>query len=373
MRILYRSEMYPPSVGGMPSYVASVARGLAGRGHEVTVLTPRQDRRSPRRQASGGLVIEYTPGFGESPAGLVAGVMAALPRALTAARGMDILHTHAVLAAPPLLLASRVHRRPHVITVHTARILRLARTLWARPMLRYFLSSARHVFVVSRELEAAVRELVPRQSLSLLSPGVDTRLFAPTARPAREVPLLLCPRRLVRRNGVIFLLKAMPRILAQRRVELEICGGGPERERLEREARRLELGGAVRFSGVRAPEEMPRVIASADLVVIPSLIETTSAAALEAMASGVPVAASRVGALPDIVSPETGILFDPGNPDDLAEKVLELLAAPDLPERGRLARRRVEERWNLDGLLDAHLEVYQRVVGGSHATGSPRG
>lgn len=364
MKLLFRTEFYPPTVGGTPSHVAGLARGLAARGHEVHVLTPRLSRRRPRCVVSGNLVVEYTPGFGETDLGLLAGVVVGIPRALAAARGAEILHTHAVMAAPALLLASRATRKPHVITAHTARFLRLSRSFWARPILRLFLRSADHIFTVSREIETAMRELVPDQSISLLSPGVDTAVFAPVPRTPSEVPRLLCPRRLVRRNGVIFLLRAMPQILAQRPVQLEICGGGPESERLMREARRLGLGDAVRFAGVKTPEGMPRAIASADLVVIPSLIETTSAAALEAMACGVPVAASRVGALPEIVNEETGALFDPGNPDDLAAKVLELLAAPDLAERGRAARRRVENHWSLDRLLNQHLEVYERLRGG---------
>ena len=364
MKILFRSELYPPSVGGLPSHVAAVAGGLTARGHEVTVLTPRRDRRRPRREVTGGLVGEYTPGLGEGWLGLTGGVLAGLPRALTAARGMNILHTHAVLAAPSLLLASRIHRRPHVITVHTARFLRLKDSAWARPLLRLLLKSAQHVFVVSAAVAAAVRELQVGPNVSRLSPGVNTAVFTPVNRLPRETPLLLCPRRLVRRNGVIFLLKAMPQILARRRVQLEISGDGPERERLQNEARRLGIDDAVHFSGVRPHAEMPRVMASADVVVLPSLIETTSAAALEAMACGVPVAATRVGALPELVGDETGILFDAGNPEDLAAKVLELLAAPDLAERGRTARRRVEQHWNLDRLLDAHLKVYEGILGG---------
>ncbi len=85
-------------------------------------------------------------------------------------------------------------------------------------------------------------------------------------------------------------------------------------------------------------------------------------AALECMACGLPVAASDVGGLPEIVDDEVGGLFRPADPQSLARVVVALLARADLPELGARARRRVVERWSNARLAARHLEIYEEVL-----------
>jgi glycosyltransferase involved in cell wall biosynthesis len=92
-------------------------------------------------------------------------------------------------------------------------------------------------------------------------------------------------------------------------------------------------------------------------------MEATSVAALEAMACELPVAASRVGGLPEIVDADVGALFEPADPGSLAGAVVTLLQDPALHERGRRARARVVERWSNDRLVERHLEIYRELTG----------
>jgi glycosyltransferase involved in cell wall biosynthesis len=91
-------------------------------------------------------------------------------------------------------------------------------------------------------------------------------------------------------------------------------------------------------------------------------MEATSVAALESMACELPVLASNVGGLPEIVDDSVGGLFEAGNPKALARAVIEMLAAGDLLERGRAARARVKELWSNDRLADRHLEIYSDLL-----------
>jgi glycosyltransferase involved in cell wall biosynthesis len=91
-------------------------------------------------------------------------------------------------------------------------------------------------------------------------------------------------------------------------------------------------------------------------------MEATSVAALECMACEVPVAASRVGGLPEIVDEAVGGLFEPADPESLAREVVRLLADPELRERGRAGRDRVVASWSNDRLARRHLEVYQDLL-----------
>jgi glycosyltransferase involved in cell wall biosynthesis len=107
---------------------------------------------------------------------------------------------------------------------------------------------------------------------------------------------------------------------------------------------------------------MPGLLSSAELAVFPSLMEATSVAALESMACGTPVAASRVGGLPEIVDERVGALFEPRDPESLARAVAELLEGGRLGAMGDEARRRVVERWSNERLTARHLEVYEELV-----------
>jgi glycosyltransferase involved in cell wall biosynthesis len=107
---------------------------------------------------------------------------------------------------------------------------------------------------------------------------------------------------------------------------------------------------------------MPGILSSADAIVIPSLMEATSVAALEAMSCERPVAASDVGGLPEIVDRTTGTLFEPADPDSLAAAVVALLRRNDRAAMGRTARERVVRNWSLERLAKRHVEIYTGLL-----------
>ena len=112
---------------------------------------------------------------------------------------------------------------------------------------------------------------------------------------------------------------------------------------------------------------MPGILSSAELAVFPSLMEATSVAALESMACELPVAASDVGGLPELIDGEVGGLFESGNPTALAETVISLLGRDDLSTLGAWARARVVAKWSNARLVDRHLEVYGSLIKGGRS------
>jgi glycosyltransferase involved in cell wall biosynthesis len=137
-----------------------------------------------------------------------------------------------------------------------------------------------------------------------------------------------------------------------------VIGDGPERAGLERLATELAVADRVTFLGARPHADMPGLLSSGDIAVVPSLMEATSVAALESMACELPVAASRVGGLPEIVDARVGALFEPADPASLAEAVVHLLTSERLRELGVRARARVVSQWSNSRLVDRHLAVY---------------
>ncbi|MGH7506917.1 MAG: glycosyltransferase family 4 protein, partial [Longimicrobiales bacterium] len=243
--------------------------------------------------------------------------------------------------------------------------LRLARRRTWRPVLRRIIRSADWLLAASEEIRDVALALYPHPRAEALTNGVDTALFRavePTMPRANGGRRLIVPRRLFEKNGVEYLVRAMPLLRAEMDVDVLVVGDGPMRPRLESLAHELGVANAVHFLGARPNREMPGLLASADAAVVPSLMEATSVAALEAMSCEKPVAASNVGGLPEIVDEDVGTLFRPADAADLARHVRALLDRPDLREAGARGRERVVTRWSLERLVHRHLEIYETLL-----------
>ena len=361
---------FPPEVGGLESHVFNLCRGLVARGHRVDVVTSRSQPNLPREQLMAGVHVSRTWLPARTPGGWFLHSMCSTPRTTRTSVGADVVHAQAIASIPPAWIAGRIRGRPLISTLHTSHFLRLAgRARW-RPGLRTLLRASHHTFATSVEIADVADDLLPGLSTEPVTNGVDTSVFRrrePSLRPVSG-PLLVVPRRLFPKNGVRYFVQAMPRIAAEiPGVEAILVGDGPERPELESLGAQLGVANRIRFLGARPNAEMPGILSSAAAAVVPSLMEATSIAALEAMACELPVAASRVGGLPEIVDESVGTLFEPGNPVDLATRLVALLSRTDLRDMGRRARGRVASRWSNDRLVDRHLEVYEALRAGKGA------
>lgn len=221
--------------------------------------------------------------------------------------------------------------------------------------------------------EAQRRELVARgvsgDAVRVIHSGIDCRPFGlegrAMARAAlglpQEVPVVLVPARLVAVKGHTTLLRALPALLPRFPALVTLLAGeGPLRQDLEGEARALGLDSSVRFLGTR--DDMPRLLAAADLVVLPSLVEGLPAAILEAFAARRAVVASDVGGVAEALRDGTeGRLVPPRASEALAATMAELL---DDPARrgamGEQGRRTVEERFDVRRTTRTLEEAYEQ-------------
>lgn len=366
MKILVHCVYFPPEVGGLESHVYYLCRALVEMGHRVDVVTSRSLSGTPREEEMDGIRVFRTWFPSRNPVGWAAHSLGSVPRTRSLAREADIIHAQAFPSVVPGLEARRISGAPLVATFHTSHFLsRAEHPLWA-PVLAALVRAPDHALAASREIARVAETLAPGTRVEALTNGVETSLFRPVepVLPAPGRPRILVPRRLFRKNGVEFLVRAMPLILEHLDAEAVLVGDGPERERLEALAAGLGVDERVRFLGKQPHHRMPGILSSGTIAVIPSLMEATSVAALESMACGIPVAASDVGGLPEIVDDRVGVLFAPGNPQDLADRVVALLGDPDLPEKGRRARDRVVADWSNERLAVRHLEIYQELLEG---------
>ncbi len=177
----------------------------------------------------------------------------------------------------------------------------------------------------------------------------------------RQRALIVAVGRLKAPKDFVSLVRALGR-LAPDSFEAVIVGDGPDRARLEDEIGHLGLAGRVRLAGER--RDVAELLADADVFALSSSSEGMPVSVLEAMAAGLPVVASRVGGVPEqVVDGETGLLVEPGDPEDLAEALARLVGDREL--RGRLGaagRARAEDAFDLEPFRRAHLELYSREL-----------
>jgi len=192
--------------------------------------------------------------------------------------------------------------------------------------------------------------------------GVDTRLFHPRQAPRVPGRIVAVASADSPLKGVSTLLQAFAKITVEREGQLIVVGkpaaGGPT----EKLVSDLALGDRVRFVHGISDTELSQLCASAEIAVVPSLYEGFSLPAVEHMASGTPLIASRTGALPEVTG-DAAVLVEPGNPEVLAAALRDLLDSP--AERARLgaaAWQRVQERFAWPAVARATVERYREAM-----------
>ena len=176
-------------------------------------------------------------------------------------------------------------------------------------------------------------------------------------------PYCLYAGRIERIKGIETLLKAVAKSDTASAIELRIAGDGDIRARLEQEATEAGLD-QVRFLGRVPPEDMGPLVQGASFVVVPSeWYENAPMSILEAFAYGKPVIAARIGGIPELVSDgENGLLFEPGNADELRQAMERLISNPALAiQMGRRARKTIEEKFGPERHYQGLMSLYGRA------------
>ncbi|MEK9507145.1 glycosyltransferase family 4 protein [Gemmatimonadota bacterium Y43] len=377
LKLVMHCVYFPPEIGGLESHVFHLCRALAERGHRVTMVTSRSKPEFPPHEVMDGVEVWRTWLPARNTVGWATHAFGSIPRMRSVTRDADLVHAQDIASIVPARAAGAGEGAPTplVTTYHTSHFLKRADSPFWRPIFRRFIQAARYNLAASTEIAEVAEAIAPGTPVEPLTNGVDTGRFhrVDPVMPAPEGGRrrIVVPRRLFEKNGVEYLVRAMPLLAEQVDVEAVLVGDGPERARLESLAAELGVGDRVIFLGARPNTEMPGLLSSGELAVFPSLMEATSVAALECMACEVPVAASRVGGLPEIVDDGVGGLFNPADPADLARTVARLLREADLGALGSEARQRVVDHWSNDRLADRHLEIYRAILEGRPVPAPP--
>jgi N-acetyl-alpha-D-glucosaminyl L-malate synthase BshA len=347
-----------PGLGGSGVIASELARALAGRGHRVFVLATAM----PERLRENGVRFERievptSPVFDHAPYDL-----AVTTKLVEVARRerIDVIHVHyAVPHAVSAMLAKQLlgAASPAIVaTLHGTDVTRLGSLA---EITGHALAAADAITAPSSYLRTAAAHLVAPERIEVISNFVDTARFTPAQRTSRAEPVLFHVsnfRPIKRTRDLVDVLAAVRRSVPARMV---LVGDGPERVAVEAHAAACGLADAMQFLGRR--DDFEHALRDADAFVLPSEMESFGVAALEAMASGVPVFGYRVGGLPDVVG-DTGALVAPGDVSALAAAIVDGL--PRSVALGRAARTRAEG-FAREAVVDRYEAVLHRVARGA--------
>jgi L-malate glycosyltransferase len=218
----------------------------------------------------------------------------------------------------------------------------------------------------SASAERLIQEGLPEDKINVIWNGLGPEAFATAAPALPRRPGWLRVGMIARMNSSAknhsLLLRAAARL--QERVpnlEIVMVGDGPLRPQLEQQAASLGLGSRVQFLGDR--RDVPALLASLDLTVLPSDSESLSNAVIESMAAGVPVVASQVGGNLELLTQERGILVPAGEETSLAEAMLALLRNDALrTQMGQNCRRFAFENFTIEKMRGQHERLYLQLL-----------
>jgi glycosyltransferase involved in cell wall biosynthesis len=411
MRIALLSYRSKTHCGGQGVYVRHLSRGLVELGHHVEVFSgqPYPDGLDPRvrlcKVPSLDLYREPDPFRVPRPSEIRSSIdllelgtmwTAGFPEprtfGLRAARLLaerraefDVVHDNQSLGTGLRKIAAS--GLPVVATVHHPitrdRVLDLAAARWWRkPLVRRWYGFAEMQKKVARTIpdlltvsttsatDIAADFGVSPDQLHVVPLGVDTAIFTPSEAPRVPGRIIAIASADVPLKGVSNLLQAVAKLRTERDVELQLVARLESKGPTEKLIAELGISDIVHISSGLTDAELASLLSSAEIACIPSLYEGFSLPAVEAMASGTPIVASRAGALPEVLGTDgsAAVLVQPGNVEELTKSLGDLLGSPaELHRMGIAGRRRAVEIYSWESVAAQTVTVYRRAIDRSAA------
>ncbi|MBI2864911.1 MAG: glycosyltransferase [Chloroflexi bacterium] len=389
MKLLLAAETYHPNINGVSVFTRRIARGLAYRGHEVHVVAPSLEFTSLTEDDDGVTVhrIRSLPTLldsryrfslfadwevGQIVADLSPDVVHIQDHFFIGGAAAKAAMNHAI----PLLGTN--HFVPEGL-LHYLPLPAEGQKFAKRVAWRACVDLYNRLNLVTSPSKAAVsllREKGLRTPALAVSNGVDVERFCPAndgagirrqlGLPAK--PIVLYTGRLEAEKRMDVLMNAIPDVLRRLDAHFVVCGSGTEKSKLESLVTGLRVVDNVSFVPFLDEEEFPNIYAAATLFAIAGAVELQSIVTLEAMASGLPVVAARALALPELVQDgRNGYLFDQGDVQDMADKLVAVLADPrSAGEMGKRSRK-IAEGHSIQKTLSRYEAIYLSLSRGEFA------
>jgi glycosyltransferase involved in cell wall biosynthesis len=376
------THTFLPHVGGIEKVVNEQSKRLLHRNFDPMVVTNRIG--TPKHYVVDGVNVEC---YESLNTGFRLGIPYSIPTVtsfdtfLKAVKSSKIVHAHGHPYLTSLIAAKLAKRysKPFVLTQHNTfikynNIFDKIERLNDLAVGKETLKEADKIIAVSNATKDYVLSLGAKPGkVKVLYNGVDLIHFRPLAEKRNEIrkkigifqnaTVFITVRRLVYKNGIDTLIEcANIAIKKNPKITFLVVGKGPDQNSIQMRAKQLGIANNFRFTGFVKDEELPFYYNAADFFVLPSKSgEGLPLVALEAMACGLPVIATNVGGISEILLDKFGKLVPPNQPELLAKAVLEL-ADIDFSSRKKELRAVIEEKFSWDKNVERLVEIYQELI-----------
>jgi len=358
-----------PTYGGSGIVATELGLELANRGHQVHFITYANPIRLSERPDILYHEVEVSnyPLFQYPPYCLA---LASRMAEVAEQYELDLLHVHyaiphsvSAMLAKGILSAQR--RLPFVTTLHGTDITLVGMDRSYYPITKYSIEQSDAVTAISEDLRRHTVEVFDvTKRLETIHNFVNADLYRPSEERTPGPPRMIHLSNFRPVKRVADCIRVLAEVRKTVDAELWMVGDGPERGAAERLAHDLGLTCSVKFLGKR--NDVPALLREADVLLMPSEMESFGLAALEGMSSGVVPVGTNVGGVPELITHGVdGYLSDVGNVEGMAVHAAGLLEDLDRCRAiGRAARRTAEERFSTELIIPKYEAMYRRVVEG---------
>ena len=377
------THTFLPHVGGIERVVYEQGKRLLQKQFELMVLTNRIG--TEKQYNYDGIRVQC---YNSLSIGFRLGIPYPIPNVtsykpfLEAIKSSDLIHAH---GHPYLssLIASKLAKRyskPLVLTQHNT-FIEYEDSFWDHVELlndlaigKQVLELADKIIVVSNATMKYVSRLgADPEKIKLLHNGVDTRRFKPLAEMrekirkklgiSRDAVVVLTVRRLVYKNGIDTLLESAKMATKKNsRLVFLVVGSGPDFGEVKLRAEQWQIQENFRLAGFVSDRDLPYYYNAADFFVLPSKSgEGLPLVALEAMACGLPVVATNVGGISEVILENCGKIVPPDEPEAMAEAVLDF-SYSELSTFKSAARALIEQRYSWEKNVERLIEIYEELI-----------
>jgi N-acetyl-alpha-D-glucosaminyl L-malate synthase BshA len=364
MKIAILVGAFPPKwLAGIEIATYNIAKQLAKRGHEVHVITT-LDEGLPKETIEDRFCVHRI--FCRKIRFL--GIISFWIKIFWHLKKIDpdIAHVQSVGSGIPGFLAKKLFKKPYIVWGHGSDI--YLPDKFTKSISKLVLKNADAVIALTEDMKKKIQKICDRDVV-VVPNGIDLERFNNLSKGdiRKRLKIKDDKKRIIfvgtlrPVKSVKYLIKAI-KIIIQKDINtrLMLVGDGDERGNLEKLVKELSLEEYVKFVGKVPNEEVPEYMAVSDVFVLPSLSESFGIVNLEAMASGLPIVATKVGGLPEIIKDgENGFLVEPKNPEELAEKVLSILGNNELRERITRNNKEKAKDYSWESVVEKLEEVYR--------------
>jgi N-acetyl-alpha-D-glucosaminyl L-malate synthase BshA len=365
-----------PTYGGSGVVATELGIELAARGHDVHFISyavpVRMTASSERLHFHEVEVMNY-PLFDHPPYTLA---LASMMRNVAVNESLDLLHVHYAIPHSVSAYLARAmvtpHKLPYVTTLHGTDVTLVGADRSYLPITKFSIEESDGVTAISEYLrQVTVNEFEIRRPIDMIPNFVNCDVFQPADGDSRREEFATDQEKILIHLSNFRPVKRLPDVieifaLVRKEIpaKLMMIGDGPDRTTAEWLVRQKGLSRDVIFLGKQ--NQVQSLLNCADVLLLPSELESFGLAALEGMACGVPAVCSKVGGVPEVITDGVeGFLVTPGDTKMMAARSLEILTSPERREQmGKAARVRALNQFCTTRIIPQYESLYQRVLEG---------